>query len=338
MRRLVALGILTAVFVGTAAATPAAACDCGGVTPPPGETVEVLGERAIMSLTEGVQQLDILFDLKSTTASTGLIIPTPTPATVTAGERERFDRLESAMLPRASYYDDWWGFDTAFRNPANESATAPQVLDRVRIGDVVAVTLAASDAAGLTLWLIENEYALPDGSNALFAPYIADGWSFVAVKLDAERQLSGTIDPIRLSFPTETMVFPLRLSAQSVDPVSLRLYVLAEGRVDVTRAKAPGSAVNAAQRTIWAGELDATVDEVAPYLTVTDLLFEDPEGQITDDLSVVPAVANDDIIPTVDVARPVTLLGVPFGSLVVGWVLLGALLVGGIIIGRTRTR
>lgn len=338
MRRLVALGVLTAVLVGTATAAPAFACVCGGVTPPPGETVEVTGERAILSLTEGVQQLDILFDLDSTTASTGLIIPTPTPATVTAGERERFDRLEAAMLPRASYYDDWWGFDAAFRAPATESATAPRVLDRVRIGDVVAVTLAASDAAGLTLWLGENGYALPDGSSALFAPYIADNWSFVAVKLVSEQQLTGTVDPVRLTFATDTMVLPLRMSARSVEPVAMRLYVLAEGRVDVTRAKAPGSAVNAAQRTIWAGELEGSLGEVAPYLTVTDLRFDDPEGQITDDLSVVPAVANDDIIPTVAIARPVELLGVPFGSLLVGWVVLGFLLVGGIIVGRTRTR
>lgn len=347
MRRLVALGIVTALLVGMQAVSPAAACACGGVTPPTGEEAAVLGERAIVSLVDGIEQLDILMDMDSTTSHTGLIIPTPTPATVSVGDRGRFDALEEAMAPRPEYYDDWWGIESLLTGKAGvDDPAAPVVLDRVQIGDVVATSLAAGDSAGLTLWLGNNGFALPDGANALFAPYIADNWSFVVVTLAsaapeegvAGPPLSGTVDPVRVTFATDRMVFPMRMSAQADVPVSVRFYVLADGPVAAVQAKEPGRPINAAQRTVWAGELDPALGEAGAFLTVTDVRFDSPVRQITDDVAFVATGANDTMIPSYPAPRAVTLVGIPFGSLLVGWGVLGMLVLAGTLVARRRTR
>lgn len=294
-----------------------------------------------MSLKDGVQTIDLLLDVESELEDSGLIIPTPTPATLSEGDRTLFSTLEATIAPRPIYVDDWWGFGSIANGT---TATGVRVLDSVAIGPVEATTLSASNTRGLNDWLTDNGYSLSSDTRKELPYYVSEGWSFVAVKLTSvsSSSLSGTIDPIRVTFETPELVYPMRLAAAATEAQSLRLYILDSQKMDVTKAverTKDAGPLNAARTSVWAGPVsDPTLTRLGSYLTVIDLKFDIPETQIATDISIVESTSNADLIPTVQVVRPIAVLGVPLGSLIVVWSLAGLLLLFGALVARTRTR
>ena len=323
-------------FVGLQFASPASACGCGGLAVGSDSEVSVLSERAIVSHADGIEQIDLLLDLESTTSDTGLVFPTPTPATVESGDRDDFDAIEREILPRPVYADDWWG---SWSDGDGAGGSGVEVIDQVTLGPLEATTLKASNSSGLRSWLKKNEYKLSANATKYLDYYVKKKWSFVAVKLDGSSTLTGALDPLRITFETEKVVYPMRLSAAASTPQALRLYVLGDSRVDVVQDTAEGAPLNAARATVWAGPVDdPTLAKRGSFLTVVDLEWEQPRVQIATDIAIVESPSTDTIIPTVQVVRPIGVLGVPVGVLVVGWAVIGLLLLFGALVARTRTR
>ncbi len=94
---------------------------------------------------------------------------------------------------------------------------------------------------------------------------MAEGWSFVAVRL-AGAAPEGSLAPLRISYQSERLVYPMRLGALSDRPVGVELFVLSAHRSQVP-----------ALETTFAGQLSglapppgAELAELlagAPYLT-----------------------------------------------------------------------
>lgn len=317
---------------------PASACACGGLATPTGAEASVAGERAIVSLRDGVQTVDLLLDILSTSTESGLVIPTPGPAEVSEGDRGLFDTLEANIAPKPVYVEDWWGFG----DRGDGAAGGVDVLDVVNLGPVEATTLAASDVRGLNAWLLDNGYAITAETRKQLPHYVNAGWSFVAVKLTSTDVLEGSLDPIRLTFETEEFVYPMRLARAAVEAQNLRLYILDSKKMDVTRSVAlpkNEGPINAARKTVWAGPVsDPALTPFGRYLTVVDLRYDVPAQQITTDIAIVESASTDDLIPTIEVVRPVAVLGLPLGTLIVSWVVIGLLLLFGALVARTRTR
>jgi hypothetical protein len=300
-----------------------------------------VGERAIISVVDGIQTTDLLLETTSTSATAGLIFPTPTPATVSLGDLDDFDAIESAMLPRPSYVDDWWGIDAIVAEVSRDDQSIPVVLNHVELGDIEATTLAASDSQGLLTWLRTNDFALSSATSALLAPYVKAGWSFVAVKLTSDKDLEGTLDPVRVSFETDSLVYPIRLIQGYTEPHSLRLYVIDDHRVELVREAEKGKSpqpINAAQKVTWAATLRSGEPQAGRFLTVFDVRFDDPDQQASSDIYFAPAKANDEVVSTVTVVKPMTLLGVPFGTVLVGSAALALLALLGFFVTRMRVR
>lgn len=333
-----AVALLSALLAGTAAAAPASAL----IAPTDDESASVADERAIIRWDGTTEQIDLLLDLDATAGSAGLIFPTPTPAKVTAGDPALFAEVERYASPRPILVDDWWGFGVPGEEP---DEAEPAVLDRVRLGDVEATTLRASNVAGMTAWLRKNDYGLPQGGRDALKAYVKKGWSFVAVKLvgknaeDSPTALNGELDPIHISFRTDELVYPVRLGVTSEAPKSLRLYVFSDTRVVLRQFDNSNRPVNAAQTTAWAGTVkNPGIIELGKYLTAFDLRFDQPAKQLVSDIVAVPAIANDEVLPTEIVANPLTLLGIPTGLLIVGWGGFGFILGAAFIISRLRSR
>ncbi|MGV8969015.1 MAG: DUF2330 domain-containing protein [Microbacteriaceae bacterium] len=341
MRRILALGIFTVALVAFPVAAPAFACECGGVVQPTNGEVSVDGERAILSLVDGIQTTELLMEISSTSANVGLIVPTPTPATVELGDLRDFDAIESAMLPRPVYVEDWWGIDAVVSAVRNDNPTIPTVLDRVQLGPLEATTLAASDTQGLLSWLVANDFTLPETAQSLLQPYVTAGWSFVAIKLSSASALDGTLDPVRISFATEELVYPTRLFQSYTKAHSVRLYVVGDDRVELAGAPSTDSkakAINAAQKTVWAAQLLDGEPQSGRFLTVFDVTFDDPPKQATSDIYFPKAKANDEVVSSITVVRPMTLLGVPFGTVLVGSAIVALLALIGFFVARVRVR
>jgi hypothetical protein len=100
-----------------------------------------------------------------------------------------------------------------------EAAGAPggavNVLGRQRIGPFDAIRLAANDPTALATWLADKGFPRPDGLDANLAPYIAGHW-----------------EPLRLTFTSDKLIYPMRLSRSATTPQTVDLYVLAEHRMD----------------------------------------------------------------------------------------------------------
>jgi hypothetical protein len=158
--RFLAILPIAGVLLGMQAVAPAAACACGVPAPRPGQDVIVDKEHAIVSWDGDRERIELLLDMLTDADDVGLIVPTPSPAEVTAGDRQTFVDIEEAIQPKQVTVDDWWAGDQG--DGAAGGAAPPVVLDQVQLGPVEATTLEASDADGLTAWLDENGYEIRD--------------------------------------------------------------------------------------------------------------------------------------------------------------------------------
>jgi len=311
-----ALAIVTAVVVVFQVAAPANACACGAPAPVPGTEVNVNQETAIVRWDGDREEIVMQLDMISDAGETGLVVPTPTPATVTAGDAEAFDDILREIEPREEIEYDWWG-----PNPFTSGMTgapagsAPEVLDRVQLGPIEATTLASSDAEGLMVWLDENGYALSPAVAEELSPYVADGWSFVALKLTGELPFDGELDPIRFTFDSESLVYPMRMSRAADSEQNVRLYVFDDHRSTVSGTDGD---LAIAPSVYWAAPVsDSGLSELGAFLTVVDLSWADPSAQISGDLAIEQASSDDTVIPTYTTVEIVTVAGIPVGPLVI---------------------
>jgi hypothetical protein len=318
VRRGIAVAAL-ALGLTLAPVAPAGACACGGVAPSPGSEVAVGEERAIISWQGGIEQIDLLLGVVSTEAETGLIFPTPSPATVSLGDRADFDAIDRVTTPERIEEYDWW----SFRSPGDgaSAGAAPTVLDVVQLGPIEAVTLAASDSAGLETWLTDNDFALSPEVTALLDGYIERGWFFVALRLTGDAPLEGGLDPIRFRFETDELVYPLELSRAATSPQTVRLFVFGDHR---QRVSFVGAGTPSASFTSWAAPVtDTEVAAFGAFLTVFELYFADPSSQILGDLEFADTLSDDVTGTEYRVSVPVEFVGIPLGWIIVALALAG---------------
>jgi hypothetical protein len=101
MRRwLAVLLALWLALVAVVVVAPAEACACGGVVDQPGGDTSVSGETAVV-VWDGTQETILLrLSTRSEAVTAGLLVPTPTPATVNLGEEQVFTDLAAVTVPR----------------------------------------------------------------------------------------------------------------------------------------------------------------------------------------------------------------------------------------------
>ncbi|WP_123029445.1 DUF2330 domain-containing protein [Mycolicibacterium stellerae] len=262
--------VLVLAGLSTGIAAPAWACGCGAYIPSQ-QGASVVDERALIAW-DGSRE-DILMALRVTGSSDSAawVMPVPSAAQVSLGEAEAFTELGRLTAPRIEYRDSWWPtFDWLTAGGPSEGALAGSppgagvnVLDHQRIGPFDVTRLAAHDATALAKWLTDNGFPQPDGIDANLAPYVADQWETVAVKLapaaDGE-SLTGDLQPLRLSFASDRVIYPMRLSRSASTPQTVDLYVLAEHRMDPTSLPVTGNAPTLE----FAGRIEGT--DVSPAL------------------------------------------------------------------------
>lgn len=111
-----------------------------------------------------------------------------------------------------------------------------EVLAVRSVGSYEVTTLRAKSAEELTRWLSENGFrALPEAGESIVSEYIAEGWCFVAAKLNRSGAGYTRPHPLSLTFPADRPVYPMRLTRLADTDLFLDLYVIAD-----RRAKAPG--------------------------------------------------------------------------------------------------
>jgi hypothetical protein len=295
MRRLLGLLLVSATLV---IAAPAQACACGAMVDGPGGDTAVTAERAVV-VWDGTQETILLrLSTRSEAVSAGLLVPTPASATVELGDEQVFADLEAVTAPRTE--ERWQLFgDPLLFGGGDDTGDAQagggprhdglEVLDTVDLGPLRATTIAAASPTALDSWLQHHGFASSPGLEQAAQPYVDEGWTFVAVQLNAVgRALQGELPPIAMSFPSDKAVYPMRMSAAAEESQYPRVYVLSQHRMERTDLVAHGST---RPDLAFAGTVSPTQvtspalrDWLArtPYLTATSQWLPQPEQIVSD--------------------------------------------------------
>lgn len=327
------VGVVAALVgaLALAAVTPAQAAAVGGIATPAGTAVSSTSSRVVVSWDGTTETIDLSLGLSASAGTLGLVLPTPAKAAVGAGDASLFDIAERAIAPVQHREDDWWGRTSGAVAPAASIEQSP-------LGAVEPTSIKATNRSALSKWLKKNGLQLTAADRAQVADYASRGWSLSLLAVTSADAVQGALAPVRVRFATKQPILPMRLAASGKKPMSLRVYSLADHR---TALRVAGSTrnLNAAQSVVWAGAVTAPeLRSRGAYLTVTDVRFDSPEAQVTGDIGIVDAQADDTLIPSVVVYSPITLLGLPLGWLLVVWGGIGAVLAIAYLINRFRSQ
>jgi hypothetical protein len=324
-------GVLLAwvALAAMALAAPGHACACGAVIAPPNAQATMNHEVALVHWDGSIENILMRLALNSSTDDVALVVPTPTPAKVAAGDAATFTELDSLTAPEVKKRRHW-SVGSVFELSAPRAAApagAPNVVNQVQLGPLEATTLAGGDLAGLQKWLADNGYAIRSEVSAALGPYIRDGWSFVAMRLTSTSPIVGGLKPVRLTFQSTRLVYPMRLSVAATGLQQVTIFTLSEHRqqrTDADAAKQP-------TRVQFAGNVSTAVHDPllrelagnhGGYVTKMQVDISKP-AQITSDFAFGNAPNDDAYRQVVYVNDNVDIPIEP--------ILLAALLFGGVI-------
>ncbi|MET9442856.1 DUF2330 domain-containing protein [Streptomyces sp. NPDC006610] len=330
---------------------PAYACGCGAMVGEREQRIVVDGEESVVRWDGGREQIVMSLTVGGDAEKAAWVMPVPNRATVRLGDPELFTQVREAVEPvyRDRYYfwprEGDWPLDTNDGAGAPPGAAAPGdagvgVVGRQRLGPFDVARLTATDPAALENWLEDNGFALPERLEAALTPYVEQRWEYVAVRLapdaDGGKPLTGTLDPLHLSFDSDTLVYPMRLSRLATTPQSLDLYVLADHRME------PRDAIGgAAPRVEFAGRVPrgsgalAEFAEGTPFLTAISQSFPEP-GRISGDHELRRAATDAEYQQVFHVDRLRRVGGIPAWFLTVAGA--AALVVAGAVVAVRRAR
>lgn len=274
---------------------PAYACGCGAMVPGRQSTMGVDRETSVVRWDGATEQIVMRFTVNGNAREAAWIMPVPNRADVELGDPELFGELDALTEPerRTRHYfwprDGDWPFDSdgdglSAGAPLPGAAAPPVgVVGRERLGGFDVARLTATDPDALRDWLATNGFELPADLATGLRPYVEQEWEYVAVRLAPEEDgatLGGTLDPLRLSFESGRLVYPMRLSRLADQPQSLGLYVLADHRME-PRASIGGDEpqIRFAGRVPAGGSpaLGELTGGEGAFLTAIDQYFPRPE-------------------------------------------------------------
>ncbi|MHC4618890.1 MAG: DUF2330 domain-containing protein [Planctomycetota bacterium] len=97
------------------------------------------------------------------------------------------------------------------------------------VGSYEIAVLETENAQALDYWLASNGFAgLTEKDKGIVSDYIRDGWRFVAARLRRDGDGFSRPHPLAMSFPADTPIYPVRLTATASSDVYLELFVIAD--------------------------------------------------------------------------------------------------------------
>ncbi|MEU6877264.1 DUF2330 domain-containing protein [Streptomyces sp. NPDC046712] len=269
---------------------PAYACGCGAMIPDRNQRIGVDRETSAVRWDGRTEQIVMRFTVQGNAERAAWIMPVPGRADVALGDPELFDELERLTRPEHKdrhYF--WprakdWPFDSDVDGAGAAAPPRPGavgVVGRERLGPFDVARLTATDPKALSGWLEKNGFQLSDRLATELRPYVEQKWEYVAVRLapDADgTALRGELDPLRISFASDRLIYPMRLSRLAKTHQSLGLYVLADHRME------PRDDIGGREPEVtFAGGIEETKGAVAAltggrpvYLTALDQEFPEP--------------------------------------------------------------
>jgi hypothetical protein len=298
----------------------------GGIFYPENFPVYENGQKAFIYLHDGTEDLVVQPSYKGSAKDFVWVVPTPSQPEVNKSSQSVFTSLQKLTIPDNSIQPM-----PMLSNSLGTTATsdAVQIIEEKTIDSYDIVTLKASSETALSDWMTTNKYSYPTDKNYLLSDYINQGWYFVIAKIRTEAQTdvqadlnNGTITPIRFTFKSDKMIYPMKLTGVAMDQLNsskgslsgsdpsldtyyrnygtdLTLYTLSDHRMD-----------NSQLNTTWANWLSSKdIKKILAESTEQSWIQSDKKlfltkmysyvsaEQIKDDI-VLANYQNNDIYPT----------------------------------------
>ncbi|MEH1127450.1 DUF2330 domain-containing protein [Micromonospora sp. CPCC 206061] len=330
------IAVVVALAVAMVAVDPArsGACACGAFVA--NDKLRAQQETALVELTGRTESITLSVQARSEATQAAFLMPVPARARFEVADGKLFTELDRISRPDVEVRRVTVDGDGAGAPPQSDRGAT--VVDHVEIGPYEVAQLAGTDATAVTNWLGDNDFTLPAALEGALGPYLSEGWLVVAVRLaPTSGSLAAGLPPMRLAFETDTPVYPMRLSATAEGRQPLRLYVLADHRMDISNPAPRGSAPD----LTFAGEVKPdpqyptlSAALVGPrFLTRYDGEFR--PAQITDDIRFTRSATDEPHRAVVIVREYVRS---PWPMPAVPLILLGlALVAGAVVIARRRS-
>lgn len=270
----------------------AGACACGAVITD--QRLTDVQETALVELVDGTEAVTLNIGAAIETDDAAFVMPVPARARFELADGAVFAELDELTAPRIEYKDVVIDGDGAGAAPPDKGVT---IVDQVEVGPYEVAQLAGADSTSVADWLTHNDFQLSDELGKALTPYLAEGWLVLAVRLTAQdTSFADGLPSMRITFATDRPVYPMRLSATATSAQPLRLYVLADHRMDVTNP-APEFAPAELTYAGWVEPADLTDHPVLAalvdqrrFLTRYDARFR-PDA-ITDDIAFTRAAGD----------------------------------------------
>ena len=335
------VGVLVFAFLG-AGISPAWACACGGYLPDVESQARVYGENALVRYDAGQEEIVLSMSVQGQSKKAAWIMPVPAAAKVELGDNDLFYRLQSMTRPKEVTRKTYWPFrDLGILGSRDRGAGEPtagagvDVRQQMRLGPFQIARLAGSSGTAVTDWLRTNGYAAPASLAANLTPYLTEKWEIVAVKLAPKEDgtpMTGSTPPLRLTFASPKIVYPMRLSKGATTAQTVTVYVAAPYRVDASKLPDP----EVEPKLLYAGHVDgeSAPELAAPtaFLTAYSVTYDQP-GRITSDFGFTQAANNDEFQRVHYVTENEGLLST-IAVLLVALLLIG----GGVLVARRMVK
>jgi hypothetical protein len=206
----------------------------GGVFVPSQWEVYEAGQVAIIKLKDRREELSLATRFTTEASSLAWLVPLPGEPEVDSVGIERFNQLAGFCAP---IYRQGYGLSCGAEAPPPErgygDSTGVWEVGSGIIGDFTWVVVQAYRADTLLRYLTGHGYALPDGTRDAFEHYLRQSWNYFFVARVSDTTQYYYYDRnlgIRLSFPCDSIVYPLYISRISSQASEIVFYVLAEHR------------------------------------------------------------------------------------------------------------
>ncbi|CCH31769.1 DUF2330 domain-containing protein [Actinosynnema sp. NPDC047251] len=277
------------------------ACACGAFVA--NDKLRTQQETALVEVNGRTESITLAVQTRSEAKQAAFLMPVPARARFEVADGGLFTELDQVSRPDTVEREVVVQGDGVGGSAPGRGAT---VVDRVDVGPYDVAQLSGTDVSAVTEWLGTNDFTLPEKLGGALQPYLAEGWLVVAVRLSpASGSLSDGLPPMRLTFETDTPIYPMRLSKTAEQVQPLRLYVLADHRVDIGNPAPKGDA----PELTFAGRLepDAQHPKLSALLTTPRFLTrydgEFRPEHITDDVRITRASTDEPYRAVVEVVK-----------------------------------
>ena len=187
-------------------------------------------QRAVILYGNNIEHLILSVSFEGDAEDFAWVIPLPDKPEIAVTDAELFWELSdftATEIPSP-------GFGCAFGGMAPGDLDGVDAIEEQVVGPYATAILSATDATALADWLNANGYVFPEDGQEIVTEYIEKEWYFVATKINAVEEdtgyalAEGAIEPIVLSFASDEIVYPLRITSLSATSPEVLLYVLAD--------------------------------------------------------------------------------------------------------------